>query len=80
MSTRTEKLISAIWGFVNVILLIALLLVLIGLAAVFSDDEPEENLYLKHHCEMVYLFATSKGEYGWPDYNNTAHLCVENQP
>lgn len=55
-----------------------MMLLLLGLIALaVSHDEPEEDLYLKHHCEMVYLFHTSKGQYGWPDYNNTAHLCVE---
>jgi hypothetical protein len=36
----------------------------------------EQDLYLQHHCEMVYLHATTGGELGWPDYNNTAHLCT----
>jgi hypothetical protein len=49
------------------------LLGLITLAA--CVDEQEQDLELKHHCEMTQLFATSSGEYGWPDYNNTAGDC-----
>jgi hypothetical protein len=48
-------------------------LALITLAA--CVDSQGEDLEHKHHCEMTQLYATSKGEYGWPDYNNTAHLC-----
>jgi hypothetical protein len=50
------------------------LLALITLAACV-DAQDDQDLDLKHHCEMTQLYATSKGEYGWPDYNNTAHLC-----
>jgi hypothetical protein len=49
------------------------LLGLITLAA--CVDEQEQHNELKHHCEMTQLFAATNGEYGWPDYNNTAHLC-----
>lgn len=27
------------------------------------------------HCEMVGIYLKSNGEYGWPDYNNTAQYC-----
>jgi len=49
------------------------LLGLITLAA--CVDEQEQDLDLKHHCEMTQLFAATNGEYGWPDYNNTAGDC-----
>jgi hypothetical protein len=29
---------------------------------------------------MTQLFAATNGEHGWPDYNNTAHLCEGDQP
>ena len=54
------------------------LLGLITLAA--CVDEQEQDLELKHHCEMTQLFAATNGEHGWPDYNNTAHLCEGDQP
>jgi hypothetical protein len=54
-------------GFVIVVLLVAVAAVL-----TMPDDQ---DLELKHHCEMTQLFATTNGEHGWPDYNNTAHLC-----
>lgn len=37
----------------------------------------EENHELQNHCEMTQLYADTKGEFGWPDYNNTAHLCAD---
>lgn len=37
----------------------------------------EQDLELKHHCEMVEMFKTTNGQYGWPDYNNTARLCAQ---
>jgi hypothetical protein len=49
------------------------LLGLITLAA--CVDEQDQDLELKHHCEMTQLFAATNGEYGWPDYNNTAGDC-----
>jgi hypothetical protein len=49
------------------------LLGLITLAA--CVDEQEQDLELKHHCEMTQLFAATNGEYGWPDYNNTSGDC-----
>jgi hypothetical protein len=49
------------------------LLGLITLAA--CVDEQEQDLEHKHHCEMVGIYRETDGQYGWPDYNNTAHLC-----
>jgi hypothetical protein len=53
------------------------LLALITLAA--CVDSQGEELEHKHHCEMVGIYTQSNGEYGWPDYNNTAHLCKGEQ-
>jgi hypothetical protein len=49
------------------------LLGLITLAA--CVDEQEQDLELKHHCEMVGIYRETDGQYGWPDYNNTAGDC-----
>ena len=49
-------------------------LALITLAACV-DAQDDQDLDLKHHCEMVGIYTQSNGEHGWPDYNNTAHLC-----
>jgi len=57
----------------NALLLSAALLTL-GLALVVGDDAPttsEQEL----HCEMVQLYTETNGEFGWPDYNNTAASC-----
>jgi hypothetical protein len=36
---------------------------------------------LKLHCEMVQVWEQTGGEFGWPDYNDTAALCSqEEQP
>jgi hypothetical protein len=48
------------------------LLGLITLAA--CVDEQEQDL-VKHHCEMVGIYRETDGQYGWPDYNNTAGDC-----
>lgn len=35
----------------------------------------EDAAMLREHCEMVALFSATNGEFGWPDYNQTAHMC-----
>jgi hypothetical protein len=50
-------------------------LLVIGVVAINAPDD--QDLELKHHCEMVQIYRESAGEFGWPDYNNTAHLCTE---
>jgi hypothetical protein len=50
------------------------LLGLITLAACV-DAQDDQDLDLKHHCEMVGIYRETNGELGWPDYNKTAHLC-----
>lgn len=54
------------------------LVVLVLFAVLATINAPDDqDLTLKHHCEMVQIYRDSGGEYGWPDYNNTAHLCTE---
>jgi hypothetical protein len=53
------------------------LLALITLAA--CVDSQGEDLEHKHHCEMVGIYTQSNGEYGWPDYNNTAGDCSKEE-
>ena len=57
---------------------LALCLIAWGLAILPEPIDPYEEL--KHYCEMVQLFNTSNGEYGWPDFRNDAHLCIGEQP
>jgi hypothetical protein len=52
-------------------------LALITLAA--CVDSQGEDLEHKHHCEMVGIYTQSNGEYGWPDYNNTAGDCPKEE-
>ncbi len=51
---------------------VAILVVL--LAVKFGDKQPETSKQ-ELHCEMVQIWNETGGEYGWPDYNNTAHNC-----
>jgi hypothetical protein len=55
-----------------------LLIILFALTACQpSSDHDLDAAVLKHHCEMVALWTNSAGEMGWPDYNNRAHLCLQ---
>ena len=57
-------------------LLISLALLALALALTFGDAAPdtsEQDL----HCEMVQIWGQTNGEYGWPDYNNTAGSCPQ---
>jgi hypothetical protein len=51
-----------------------ILILAVGVVLTQPDDQ---DLELKHHCEMVHIYRESGGEYGWPDYNNRAHLCLQ---
>jgi hypothetical protein len=62
------------------LLLPALALCLIAWGLALLPEPIDDNAELKHYCEMVQLFQTSNGEYGWPDFNNNAHLCEEYKP
>lgn len=55
----------------------AVFVILILAVGVVLTQPDDQDLELKHHCEMVQIYRDSKGEFGWPDYNNTAHLCTE---
>lgn len=65
MSNDALKLFS----FVLVALLV------IGVGVINAPDD--QDLELKHYCEMVQIYRESDGEFGWPDYNNRAHLCLQ---
>ena len=45
-----------------------ILILAVGVVLTQPDDQ---DLELKHHCEMVALWEESNGELGWPDYNKT---------
>jgi arabinogalactan endo-1,4-beta-galactosidase len=55
-------------------LLISLAVLALGLAIAFGDKHPDTSQE-KLHCEMVQIWNETNGEYGWPDYNNTAGSC-----
>lgn len=42
-----------------------------------ADAPDDQDLEQKHYCEMVQIYRESGGEFGWPDYNNMAHLCPQ---
>lgn len=58
----------------NNALLITFALVTLVLAWKFGDKQPDTSEQ-QLHCEMVQIWNETGGEYGWPDYNNTAHNC-----
>jgi hypothetical protein len=43
--------------------------------AVFQPRVDHDVEVAKQHCSMVKLWNDTSGEYGWPDYNNSAHGC-----
>jgi hypothetical protein len=53
-----------------------LALALIILAFVFGDGAPDTSQQ-DLHCEMVQIWNETNGEFGWPDYNNTAGSCPQ---
>ena len=59
---------------------------LVVIAAVFglingfvgAIDREEEVAQEELYCEMVTTYQESKGDYGWPDYNNNYNeVCPE---
>jgi hypothetical protein len=56
-------------------LLISAALLALGLAIAFGDAAPQDTSEQDLHCEMVQIWTETNGEYGWPDYNNTAGSC-----
>jgi hypothetical protein len=49
----------------------------IFLLAAWQPSIDHDAAALRQHCQMVALWESSRGEYGWPDYNRSAHLCPE---
>jgi len=43
--------------------------------AVFQPRVDHDAEAHNQHCAMVQLWSETNGEYGWPDYNNSAHGC-----
>lgn len=58
----------------NNALLITFALVTLVLALTLGDNKPDTSQE-QLHCEMVQIWNETDGEYGWPDYNNTAGSC-----
>jgi hypothetical protein len=59
-----------LFGFVMIgVLIVACIL------AVTSNMPDERDLSHKHYCEMVDIYRSTNGDFGWPDYNNSAHTC-----
>ena len=58
----------------NDILPTVLAILVVLLAIKFGDKQPDTSQE-QLHCEMVQLYTETNGEYGWPDYNNTAGSC-----
>jgi hypothetical protein len=48
-------------------------------ALVYNDHAPqdEDAAILQNHCQMVELWQQTSGQFGWPDYNNSAHACAD---
>lgn len=52
---------------------IAMALFALGVVMVLADDntvEKQARVDANYYCEMVYLFITSNGENGFPDYKS----------
>ena len=52
--------------------------VLIGALIVVISSMTDEDLRRDRdlYCEMVQLYDSTDGEYGWPDYRNDKASCV----
>lgn len=52
--------------------------VLIGALIVVISSMTDEDLQRDRdlYCEMVQLYDSTDGEYGWPDYRNDKASCV----
>lgn len=55
--------------------------VLIGALIVVISSMTDEDLNRDRdlYCEMVQLYDSTDGEYGWPDYRNAKDSCDGNQ-
>jgi len=52
--------------------------VIIGAVVVIASSMTDEDLQRDRdlYCEMVKLYASTSGEYGWPDYRNAWASCI----
>lgn len=50
-------------------------LVLVALAGVGTLTEEDIQAEQRMYCDMVQLFESSKGQYGWPDYRHARQDC-----
>ena len=56
------------------------IIVLMLLLAVALRFAPERvDVPSGEYCEMTALFVSSDGEFGWPDFNNNMHRCVQGE-
>ena len=60
---------------VNLYVVAVTLFAVVMACVVGSMDYEAEERQAQLHCDMVKIFIESDGEYGWPDYNNTAEAC-----
>jgi len=61
-------------------ILLSLAAVFISVLTAYAVRQPPnqyDEQVLKLHCEMVQVWEETNGEFGWPDYNDTAALCEE---
>lgn len=70
-----DVIFMKLFGFVMISVLLAASI--LAITAPLADDQ---DLELKHYCEMVQIYRESDGEYGWPDYDNRANLCSRTAP
>lgn len=52
-----------------------LLLVAVFLATEIMGGDNTDPNPSSHYCEMTEIHHESAGEYGWPDYKDTAQYC-----
>lgn len=61
-------------------ILLSLTAVFIAVLTAYTMRQPPSHYdeqVLRLHCEMVRVWEETNGEFGWPDYNDTASLCEE---
>lgn len=56
------------------VLILAGILTVVAIHSAFAgrDDLADQR---REYCEMVELYRTSQGEFGWPDFRNNARNC-----
>jgi hypothetical protein len=58
-----------------IIILLVLAVVITILTAAWLSAGREEAPPPAHYCEMTQLYVETNGEFGWPDFNNSAGGC-----